>query len=299
MRSFIAIALLLCSTSSWAECANHKIVLQILGSGGPELIDQRASSSYLIWLNDKATIIVDTGSGSALNFNNADANFNDVKAILFTHLHVDHSADLPALIKSSFFSGRTSDLMILGPDKNLLMPSTQEFVQRLFSNNGAYPYLQDYVNTSGRRAYHIDSRNVSLTKPTTAISIDDNISVSATPVHHGPIAAVAWRIDIDNCSLTFSGDMSNRFGSVIPLAMDSDILVAHNAIPEGSTGVARNLHMPPSEIGKIAQQAKVKKLVLSHRMRRTLGTEKHTLHQIKSFYKGPVEFANDLDRYNP
>lgn len=299
MKSLLFVLLLFLSLRSWATCSDHSVEVQVLGSGGPELIDRRAASSYLVRVNNKARIIVDTGSGSALNFKNSGANFNDVKAILFTHFHVDHSADLPAYIKGSFFSKRNTDLMVLGPDKNSVMPSTQEFVQALFDSKGAYPYLQDYINTSGRRAYHIDARNVSLTKPKTKFEVSNDIRITATPVHHGPIAAVAWRVDIHDCSITFSGDMSNRYGSIISLAKDTDILIAHNAIPEGSKGVARNLHMPPSEIGKIANWAKVKKLVLSHRMQRTLGVEAQTLTQIKKYYSGPVEFANDLDRFQP
>lgn len=299
MKSLLFVLLLFLSLRSWATCSALNVEVQVLGSGGPELIDQRAASSYLIWVNNKARIIVDTGSGSALNFKNSGANFNDVKAVLFTHFHVDHSADLPAYVKGSFFSGRNSDLMVLGPDKNSLMPSTQEFVHALFDSKGAYPYLQGYINTSGRRAYHIDTHNVSLKTPKTKFQINNDIHVTATPVHHGPIAAIAWRVDIHDCSITFSGDMSNRYGSIISLAKDTNIFIAHNAIPEGSKGVARNLHMPPSEIGKIADRANVKKLVLSHRMQRTLGVEAQTLAQIKKYYSGPVEFANDLDRFQP
>jgi len=55
--------------------------------------------------------------------------------------------------------------------------------------------------------------------------------------------------------------------------------------------------MPPSVIGQIAAEAHVKKLVLSHRMLRTLGKEDQTLSEIRKRYSGPVEFANDLDCY--
>ena len=75
--------------------------------------------------------------------------------------------------------------------------------------------------------------------------------------------------------------------------------MAHNAIPEGTVGVARYLHMPPSVIGRIAHDAGVKQLVLSHRMLRTLGRETETLDLIKKRYTGPVEFANDLDCFTP
>jgi ribonuclease BN (tRNA processing enzyme) len=54
------------------------------------------------------------------------------------------------------------------------------------------------------------------------------------------------------------------------------LFIAHNAVPEGATGVERRLHMPPSVIGQIAQEAHVKRLVLSPRMLRTLGKEELT-----------------------
>jgi ribonuclease BN (tRNA processing enzyme) len=59
--------------------------------------------------------------------------------------------------------------------------------------------------------------------------------------------------------------------------------------------VERNLHMPPSVIGRIAADAHVKRLVLSHRMLRTLGKEGQTRTEIRERYPGPVQFADDLD----
>lgn len=58
---------------------------------------------------------------------------------------------------------------------------------------------------------------------------------------------------------------------------------------------AARLHMPPSVIGKIAANAHVKRLILSHRMLRTLGKENETQAEINRSFSGPVAFANDLD----
>jgi ribonuclease BN (tRNA processing enzyme) len=77
------------------------------------------------------------------------------------------------------------------------------------------------------------------------------------------------------------------------LAMNADLFVAHNAVPEGVTGLERRLHMPPSVIGQIARDADVKHLVLSHRMLRTLGKEAQDSMEISKRYSGPVTFAND------
>jgi ribonuclease BN (tRNA processing enzyme) len=57
--------------------------------------------------------------------------------------------------------------------------------------------------------------------------------------------------------------------------------------------------MPPSVIGHIAQAAKTKQLVLSHRMLRTLGKEEETLAVIRKAYGGPATFADDLSCFRP
>ena len=292
--------LLVLPATSCAQCSSAQVEVQVLGSGGPELDDQRASSSYLIWLDGKAVILIDTGSDSSLNFEKSGAAFNDLDAILFTHFHVDHSADLPAYIKGGFFTDRSRDLPVYGPEGNHLMPSTENFLQSLFGGRGAYRYLSEYFLSSEDSAYKLKASSLSVEdKAVRRFHVGDAIDISAVPVHHGPIPALAWRIDVKGCSITFSGDMSNRYHSLARLARGSDILVAHNAIPESATGVARNLHMPPSEIGRIAAKAGVRQLVLSHRMLRSLGREKETERKIRRYYQGPLHFANDLDCFTP
>lgn len=107
--------------------------------------------------------------------------------------------------------------------------------------------------------------------------------------------ALGWRIEIGGKAVVFSGDTNGEGDDLVRLAKNADLFIAHNAVPEGATGVERRLHMPPSVIGQIAQQANVKQLVLSHRMLRTLGKETQSLSEIRKSFSGPVTFANDLD----
>lgn len=281
-------------------CNQDRVTLQVLGSGGPELDDGRASSSYLIWLDGKARALVDLGSGANVNFGQANARLEDISAIMLTHLHVDHSADLPAFVKGAFFSDREEDLTVLGPEGNALMPSTSKFVSRLFGNEGAYAYLSNYFEPEQRSAFKLKTQDIALgLKAVSYYPVGEGLMLSTIPVHHGPVAAVAWRVDIAGCAVTFSGDMNNQYQTLEKLALNSDILVMHNAVPETASGVATHLHMTPSQIGRIAQKAKVKKLVISHRMNRTLGIESKTKQQIKLSYQGPILFANDLDSFKP
>jgi len=276
-----------------SSCSAQGTWLQVLGSGGPEIDDGRASSGYLVWQDGHARVLVDMGSGSLFRFEQSQAALNDLELILLTHLHVDHSNDLPALIKSSFFTGRDRDVPIYGPTGNHLMPSMTEFIERLFGTEGAFRYLNDYVGGSGR--YRVVSSDVDAAAMAKQVVFEnDRLTVSAIPVDHGPIPAIAWRVDIDGKSVVFSGDMSNKKKSLWQLANKASLLVAHHAIAEQANPVARNLHMPPSEIGKIAARAGIKELVLSHRMKRTLGKETESLAIIRKLYNGPVVFADDL-----
>lgn len=274
-------------------CGSKGLCLEILGSGGPEADDGRASSAYLIWIDGKARVMVDMGAGAMFQFEKSGARIEDLDAILFTHFHVDHSADLPALIKASFFTGRDHDLPLYGPSGNTLMPSAKGFVNALFAQpDGAFHYLSGYLD--GNEAYKLQPHTVEIgSHDIQTVLNKNNYTLSAIAVHHGPIPALAWRVDIGGHSIVFSGDMNGDYGTLPLLAKNTDMLVANHAIPEGATGVARNLHMPPSVIGKIAATAKVGKVILSHRMKRTYGHEAETINTISTYYGGPVKFAED------
>jgi len=288
------------SSAIWANsCPTDGAWLQVLGSGGPEVQDQRASTSYLIWIDGKAKVLIDAGGGSALRFGQAKANMSDLDVVLFSHFHIDHSADFPALVKSSFFENRQRELPVFGPTGNQLLPSATDFMQRLFSKQGVWPYLNDFLPGQSSYGYEIKAQNVSVdTDELQQVFDNGEIKITGVKVHHGPLPSLAWRVDIkDTGSVTFSGDMSGQFGLLPNLAKDSNILVAHNAISESTQGVGRFLHMPPSVIGEQAAQSNAKFLVLSHRMLRSLGHEDETTKFIKENYKGKMSFSDDLSCY--
>lgn len=288
--------LLLAQTTIAGTCAKQGVVLQVLGSGGPELSDQRASSGYLVWQDGKAKVLVDLGTGSLQVFEQSGAAVEDLQLILLTHLHVDHSADLPGLVKGSYFTARESDLPLYGPTGNFLMPDTESFITTMFGNQGTYRYLNDFLDGSGQftlRPHNVLAKG----KEHQEVLQAYDFKISAVPVRHGPVPALAWRVELGGHSLVFSGDMSGANNTLAGLASRADLLVAHNAVPEEASGAARALHMPPSVIGQIASAAQVKQLVLSHRMRRTLGKESSAQAQIRNYYAGPLSFADDGDCY--
>jgi ribonuclease BN (tRNA processing enzyme) len=292
----IAIAALTTQARAAASCTGKGIEVQVLGSGGPEVQDKRASSSYVVWRNGKARVLVDAGGGSALRFGESGAQMEDLDVILLSHLHIDHTGDLPALIKSSYFGDRKRPLPVFGPPGNTGFPSTREFLADLFDPaRGAYRYLGGFLGGEDD-GYRLQAHDVQLSAhEIRRIFSNDGIILSATNVVHGSVPALAWRVELDGRAIVFSGDTNGDNGNLEKLAAGADLLIAHNAIPEGTTGAPRALHMPPSVIGAIAKSAGVHRLVLSHRMLRSLGHETETLAAIARNYRGPVAFSQDLE----
>lgn len=278
------------------SCGSQGIAVQVLGSGGPELQDKRASSSYLVWEDGQARALIDAGGGSALRFGESGAQMSQLDVLLFTHFHVDHSGDFAALIKSSWFEDRKRALPIYGPAGNDFMPSTTEFVSDLFGEKrGAYRYLSELLVPGEESSYKMQPHNVVANSTPVAVFHSGDLAVYAVRVTHGQVPALAWRIQVGDRNVVFSGDTNGQDEGLVRLAMNADLFIAHNAVPEGAVGIERRLHMPPSVIGQIAANAHVKSLVLSHRMLRTLGREDQTQAEIKKRYSGPIAFANDLD----
>src|ERR1700757_5113309 len=143
------------------SCGAHGVAVQVLGSGGPELQDKRASSSYLVWQDGRARVLVDAGGGSAVRFGESGATMSQLDVLLFTHFHVDHSGDFAALIKSSWFEDRKRALPIFGPPGNDFMPATTEFVADFFgAKRGAYRYLSELLAPGEEGSYKMQPRNV-------------------------------------------------------------------------------------------------------------------------------------------
>jgi ribonuclease BN (tRNA processing enzyme) len=294
----LAVLLLPVAQAFGAQCTGRGIEVQVLGSGGPEIEDRRASTGYVIWQDGKARVLIDAGSGTANHFGDANARTADLDAIFLTHLHVDHAADLPVFVKSSYFIERSRPLPVLGPAGNDLYPSTAEFVKLLFdSDRGVYRYLGEFL-PGGGGSYALQPQDLKLSvDQITQVFSGAGMKVYALDSAHGPVPSMALRFEMGDVVLAFSGDTNGSSKAFVNLAKNADLFIAHNAVPEGAGGLARDLHMTPSVIGRISAGAQVKKLVLSHRMLRTLGREAETTRFIAEQYKGAILFADDLDCY--
>ena len=297
------LALLTGGEAALAACDSGRVKLQMLGTRGPELFDENASTGYLIWLDEKARVIIDAGPGTVQRFEKSGANFDDVELMLFTHFHADHSVDFPAYIMGAYFTERSKTLAVIGPSGNALLPSAEQFVERMLGDkSGVFPHLSDFLEPAADSAFKIKAVSIQSSEQNLDIRkiyATGDFTVRAMPVHHGAFPALGYRVETAGCTISFTGDMSGLLGRMPSLAQDSDILVAHNAIPEDAEGFVTRLHMKPSYIGEMAAKAGVRHLLLSHLMRRTIDRKDETLRRIRDKYPGRVSFPNDLDVIRP
>jgi ribonuclease BN (tRNA processing enzyme) len=270
-----------------------EIKLQVLGSGGPEL-DKRASASYVIWVDDKARVLVDFGGGAFARLGESGAKLEDIDYILFTHFHIDHVVDFAALVKASYFANKKKVIKVFGPSSNRYFPDTKSFLKGQFDNDDVYGYMSDALDTSSNyisfKPYVFDSDSDEDIKSIK----DNNLDIDFVGVNHGNVPALAYKVTINGKSILFSGDTSAITDNLIHLGEKSHLFVAHHAIPGHARGAAKNLHMIPSRIGEIAAKAKVKKVLLAHRMQRTIGQEKNSISLVKKSFSGEILLAEDL-----
>lgn len=294
LRVYIVLICVFFKQVNASVCEQQQIQLHVLGSGGPELDDGRASSSYLVLQGGQARYLLDTGSGASLRFGESQAEFEHLDAIFLSHLHTDHSADLPAFVKGAFFTRRSRDLRVFGPGGNERVPATSEFIQRLFSESGAFSYLSDYL-VKGEEAFLVSGIDAPLSKAREQrYQLTENALAFSLATHHGPIPAVAWKLDFSGCKIVYAGDMNNKHKRLAGFAKDADLLIVHNAIPEFAGSIAKNLHITPSQIAQIAKESKVKHLLISHFMNRTQFRQQQLLKTLKASYKGKITVAEDL-----
>ncbi len=307
----LALAALTGASAHAQGCGDSGMRLQVLGSGGAQLHTRRAATSYLLWLDGKARVLVDIGGGAALRFGESGAQATDLDVVLLSQLQVDRTADLATLVKAAMLENRTRVLPIYGPAGNKAMPATVTFVRDLFDpTRGAYRYLGTLLSPMVRNGFRLDPHDVR-DKPAKlgaprrpqadilAVFANERLRVSAITTSHGQAPALAWRIEALGKSVVLAGDSSSGGETLRRLARGADLLVLHNAVAEDADAAARALYPAPSQLGALAQAAEARQLVLAHRTGASLGREDDTLTHIRKHYAAPVALANDLDCFAP
>ena len=125
--------------------------------------------------------------------------------------------------------------------------------------------------------------------------------ISSIAVKHGPVPAVAFRIDYKGQSIVYSGDTNSETDNMITLAQGADVLIYDTAIMDNPANpVMLQLHTTPTRLGQVAAAAGVHTLVLSHITPDTEGKFSEIKKIIRAQgFKGEIEVAQDLEVYKP
>jgi ribonuclease BN (tRNA processing enzyme) len=293
LLSLAVVAVISFPTYVRAAPAKPALEVVVLGSGGPRPFG-RAGSSFIVLVGGVPRILVDAGPGAFLRIGELDVDLDKVDTVLLTHLHIDHSGDLPA-----FFNARalTSDgpitYQVFGPDGAGLFPKTSRFVDLLVGEGGAFAYQKTF---GAAETFTVRDLAIQLDSPRTKIVDEDGLVVEEIATHHGDCPSVAYRISYKGAVVVFSGDMdASALPNLVQLAKNADLLIFNCAVldPPGSPSQLYDLHTPPRKIGEAARQGGVKSLLLSHLAPDVLEQEAAVRKSIRASYTGPVAFASD------
>lgn len=277
-------------------CGEEGIWVQVLGSGDLDLQNDRGAESYLVWNDDRAILLVNAGAGTAVLFDQSNADFSDLEAIVLSRTSVEQTSDLAALLVASRRSYREEPLTILGPTGDEENLSTSQFVNRLLGAEGPYPSLAPLLSTRTPNGYTLRTRDIQAKgiRRWAGFGTEEFI-LSAIPVHHDGVPALAWRIDIGEYAIVFALGFNNQKDLVTEFSKDADAIVFTHALPVGTVGTPTKKNLVPKQIGRIANRAEVRFVILGGRGWRTLGRESRSLGEIESEFDGTIIFPDDLE----
>ena len=276
-----------------AAPAKPALEVVVLGSGGPRAFG-RAGSSYIVLVGGVPRILVDAGPGAFLRIGELHLDLDKVDTVLLTHLHIDHSGDLPAFLNArALTSDGSITYRVFGPDGAGLFPKTSRFVDLLVGTDGAFAYQKTF---GAPESFTVRDLAIGLGSARTKIVDEDGLVVEEIATHHGDCPSVAYRIAYGGVAVVFSGDMdASALSNLAQLAKNADLLVFNCAVvdPPGSPSQLYDLHTPPKKIGEAAHMNGVKSLLLSHLAPDVEGRKGAVLKSIRTSYAGPVAFASD------
>ena len=245
----------------------------VCGSRSPLPSPGRAESCVLVEAGDDIYIF-DLGNGSVNNLTQYQVPWPNVKAVLITHMHSDHMADLPDAHLQSWIQGRTSPLKVYGPEGINLVTKGFELAY-----SADYQYRNEHhgndmlpMSIAGFNAIQIIN-NQFIPNDTPGLEILPFV------VDHYPVnSAFGFKISYKDRTVVISGDTIHD-GSVQKYSQDVDLLV-HSAISidivERMRGIApipqmdkilfdiQDYHTSIEEAGEIARDANVEHLLIYH-----------------------------------
>ncbi len=274
----------------------------LLGTkGGPTLATKtnRANPATLILINDVPHLI-DCGYGVSRQLIKAGVSLDRLRYIFITHHHSDHNLEYGPLLYNAAVASQSIRIDAYGPPG--LQKLTNDFFEyerfdietRLVDEGGEDPRKAIAVHEFERAGI---------------VMQNDDVRVTSCRVRHPPITqSYAYRFDAKDRSIVISGDTAYA-RELAEFAKGAEVLV-HEAmyVPAiekliqqnpGATRLREHLlaaHTSTEDVGRIAAQAGVKTLVLSHLVPGddpTI-TDEQWAEGVRKSFKGRIIVGKDL-----
>ena len=271
--------------------AQEKLTATIIGSGSPQMNENRASASVLIEAGD-TKVLVDMGNGTQANLNKLGVKTREISHLFFTHHHLDHNEEFVPIFISALMG--KNDFTIVGP------PNTSKLAEvnlDLYQEDIAYR-LGKTQRTIAERQKAFSVRDL---KGGDTFNVAD-IKVSTLKVPH-TIYTLAYRFDYKGESIVVTGDLT--YSDELPaFAKNADYMIIDSGGMIMVNGRAKKqdtgnktkrvrAHLDLDDSSTLAHKANVKNLVYTHFTKGTVDTQK-SLEEIRKNYTGNVIFSEDL-----
>lgn len=240
--------------------------MTVLGSAGSYPAPGHACSSYLVE-SQGYRLLVDCGNGSLANLMQL-ADLDSVSAVVVTHRHVDHMADLVGLYHLRRFHGEQSErLPVYAP------ASVFDVMDALLPGDDVLRDVCRFETVSAGQRLALGPLDVSL------FAADH------------PVETVAMRVESDGARLAYSAD-SGPTPELARCAQDADLLLCESTWTAPHPGRPAHLHLAAPEAGELAAAAHVGVLVLTHVA--FPGTGAQAAQGARETFAGTVVAAEDL-----
>ena len=252
--------------------SNESIHITVLGSGTCVPSLKRSACSVLLEIKENK-ILIDSGPGTTRRLLEAGVYLNQLNHIFYSHFHPDHISELISILFALKYSGlkRNKPLHITAGNGFL------GFYDRLKSVFGHWIELETLI---------LDEMNTF----TPDYRTFDDFDVNSIPSNHNPESLSYRFTSRAGASVVYSGD-TDECEQLVQIAKNADLFICESAMPDDHKVDG---HLTPSLAGKIACEAKVAKLLLTHLYPEcdTVDIEK----QCRNTYSGPLWLAQDLMR---
>ncbi len=300
-REFVAAAasFAVFSSSIFSQQKKQTRIILLGTKGGPRVADGRSNAATLLLIND-VPYVVDCGYGTSRQLITAGVALNRVRYLFITHHHSDHNLELGPLVYNAWITGQPIRVDAYGP------PGLKNMTADFFN------YLKFDIDTRIEDEGRPDPRNLVVAhefdKPGIVLTNDD-VKVSSCLVSHPPIKqAYAYRFDATDRSVVISGDTAYS-QELANFAKGADVLIHEIMYLPALENLLKRLpnakrlrehlmasHTLPEDVGKVAAQAEVKTLVLSHFVPPddASTTDENWMEGVRKHFKGRIVVGKDL-----